>query len=586
MPPTARVPFDLDEAERARPEVTPQQRTAAESIIDLLCDQGLDTYFGLPGGPIIPIFDAILTNPRARLIEPRHETYGTFAAMGYHRASGKVPVVVVTAGPGATNVVTGVVAAHMERVPMLVICGDVPWAATGRKMFQDTGEDGIGIGRMLKGVSRAVVRVAQPQSASSQVCAALQAATNPANPGPAVVVISIDRAGSKTNPPRVFAQPQASTVPPPDESVLREVCGRLTRAHRPLILVGAGCRNSAQRIIHLAEVLGVPFATTPQAKGILSEAHPLSLGTCGVGASLWARRYIGTGPDACLVLGTDLDDMSTTGTPPIGSGGFLVHVDQDPAVFARNVPTALAVVHDVGAFASAAASFAAGSGARRDSLALLREVRAETPFDVEDFAKDESTPIAPHRAIADLSSSLGANAVFVTDIGEHTLFALHYLKIEPPRSFVVHLGLGSMGSGIASAIGQALGNPESQVVCICGDGGMEMAGMELLVAVKLRLPIIYAVFNDARYNMVYHGYRMTFGRDAAWDSAPVDFAGWADAVGARGQRIERPGQITAELLRSLTRGGSPAVLDIRHDASMRIRNGGRAESVRDMAGLK
>jgi acetolactate synthase I/II/III large subunit len=140
-----------------------------------------------------------------------------------------------------------------------------------------------------------------------------------------------------------------------------------------------------------------------------------------------------------------------------------------------------------------------------------------------------------------------------------------------------------MGSGVCSAIGHAYGNRDRRVVCICGDGSMQMAGSELLVALKLRLPIVYAVFNDARYNMVYHGYRQQFGSEAAWDTPWVDFVAWAAAMGIPGARIERPGQITAELLDRLTADGRPAVLDIRHDPAVRIRGAGRVEALQQMS---
>ncbi|MCS6915862.1 MAG: thiamine pyrophosphate-binding protein [Myxococcales bacterium] len=584
MPPTARVPFALTPVE-ASPRDSPQ-RTAAEAVVDLLCSMGLDTYFGLPGGPIIPLFDAILTHPKARLIEPRHETYGTFAAMGYHRASGRVPVVVVTAGPGATNVVTGVVAAHLERIPMLILCGDVPWAATGRKMFQDTGEDGIDIRHMLQGVTRAAVRVAQAQSASSQVCAALRAATQPHHPGPALVVISIDRAGMRTSSPQVHAPPlEVGFQPPePDSNLLRTVAAELHRARRPLLVIGAGCRKDAARVQQLVDRTGIPFLSTPQAKGILSEEHPLCLRTGGAGSSVWARQYTAAEPDVTLVLGTDLDDMSIAGTPPVGPGGTLIHVDTDPSVFGRNVPTAIGAAFDVGRFAAALCTHLE-SGWPRDGQALLRQVCTGSAFNVPEFALDTSMPLAAHRALSDLQRALGPRGTFVTDIGEHTLFALHYLTATEQRRFIVHQGLGSMGSGISSAIGLALGDPTRRVVCICGDGGMQMAGMELLVALKLRLPIVYAVFNDARYNMVYHGYRMLYSREATWETPQVDFAAWARALGARGEQVDRPGQITHDLLVELTRDNMPAVLDIRHDAGLRISNNGRVESLREMGKL-
>jgi len=172
--------------------------------------------------------------------------------------------------------------------------------------------------------------------------------------------------------------------------------------------------------------------------------------------------------------------------------------------------------------------------------------------------------------------------VFVTDIGEHMLFALHYLTADRPDRFVVHLGLGSMGSGIGSAIGLALGDRARRVICVCGDGGMQMAGMELLVARKHGLRVVLAVFNDARYNMVFHGYRHTFGREAAWDTPRVDFAAWARALGVASATIERPGQITTELLDRLTAEG-PAVLDVRQDANVRIRGDGRIEAIAQMS---
>jgi acetolactate synthase-1/2/3 large subunit len=211
------------------------------------------------------------------------------------------------------------------------------------------------------------------------------------------------------------------------------------------------------------------------------------------------------------------------------------------------------------------------------------EITKGSPFDNADFRRDDAPHLAPHRAVHDLETAAGETATFVSDIGEHMLFGLHYLTALGPRSFVVHLGLGSMGSGVSSAIGHALGNPHRRVVCICGDGSMQVAGSELLVALKHRLPIVYAVFNDARYNMVYHGYRQQFGAEAPWDTPWVDFVAWAGSMGIPGARIEHPGEITAELLDRLTADGRPAVLDIRHDPAVRIRGAGRVESLKQMA---
>jgi acetolactate synthase-1/2/3 large subunit len=558
-------------------------RTAADAVIAQLCSLGIDTFFGVPGGPVIPVFDAILTNKSAQLIESRHETTAVFAAMGLYRASGRVSGIVVTAGPGATNVVTGVVAAHCERTPLVVICGDVPWSATGKKLLQDTGTYGVGIERMLSGVTRAVIRIAHASSAAAQMKAAAEAALNPANPGPVLVVISVDRAGSSGAGPALFGAAVTADVSRavPDRELLESIAQHLDSAQRPLVMIGAGCRRDAEKVANLIDALGVPFVTTPQAKGIVSEAHVLSLRTCGMGASWWARRYMKAGPDVTIVLGTDLDDVSTAGTPPIGSDGRLIHVDTDSTVFARNFRTQIGATYDIGTFAEALSAYV---GKRRipNRRRLAAEAKLESPFDVPTFAHDDSGPIAPHRIIADLEKAVGPDATFVTDIGEHMLFALHYITAKTPSRFTIHLGLGSMGSGIGSAIGLALGNRERRVVCICGDGGMQMAGSELLVAIKYKLPIVYAVYNDARYNMVYHGYRHTFGRQAEWNTECIDFVAWAEAMGARGRRIDKAGEITAELLDELTADG-PVVLDIRQNADLRIRGDGRIEAVRQMS---
>ncbi|HSO38959.1 MAG TPA: thiamine pyrophosphate-binding protein, partial [Labilithrix sp.] len=504
--------------------------------------------------------------------------YAAFEAMGFHRATRRVAGVAVTAGPGATNVVTGVAAAHFERVPMLVLCGEV--ASDGRRLAQDLDFDGGGgLERLFGGMARAVVRITSAESAVGQVTAAFRAATDPVRPGPAIVVLPIDRADARAVPPRIHAFHSRSRPAAPDPAAVDEVAARLHRAARPLLVIGGGCREHEPALDALVRALGVPFVTTPQAKGLVSELHPLSLRTGGMSASWWARRYCQSNPDVALVLGTDLDDTSTAGTPPVGPSGEVLHVDQDASVFARNFPTTLSAVSDVGAFARALSRRAVR---HERGGALARAAKQASPFDEPAFARDGGSPIRPHRVIADLERAAGPRARFVTDIGEHMLFALHYLTARSADRFTIHLGLGSMGSGIASAVGLALGDPSRRVVCICGDGGMQMAGMELLVALQHRLPLVYAVFNDARYNMVYHGYRLTHDREAAWSTPQVDFVEWARSLGAPGRRIERPGEITRAMLDELTAQG-PAVLDIRHDPDVRIRGDGRIEALRQMS---
>lgn len=556
---------------------------AAHHIVGALVEAGCDAFFGVPGGPVAPVFDAIHSSG-ARLVSSRHESAAAFEAAGYYRATGRVPVVVVTSGPGATNALTGVASAHVEGVPMVVLCGDVAWAAEGRVLLQNSGPEGLDVEHMFAKITRATVRVAHARSAATQAIAALDAAVDPARPGPALLVVPIQCGTERAHAVRIERAVVARTAAP-SRAVVAEVCNMLVEAGRPLIVVGAGCRPHAAALRELLDRFDIPFVTTPRAKGLVSETHPRSLRHGGLAASYWARRYTMLGVDVALVLGTDLDDCSVGPTPYVSAGGRLVHVDTDPSVFHRNLPTDIGVTADVGAFVEAMSDLVAEQGHRNGrGTALVRDVRsAGSPFEHAGFEGDDAPTLRPDRAIADLARAAGPGARFVTDIGEHMLFALHYLTAGGPDAFTIQLGLGSMGSGICSAIGLALGDPSRRVVCVCGDGGMQMAGMEALVAVRERLPVVFAVFNDARYNMVHHGFRTTFGREADWETPWVDFALWARSMGIPGLRVNHPGELTAARIDRLTADGGPLVLDMRIDRDVRLKGAGRVESLQQMS---
>jgi len=559
--------------------------SAARRLVEALVERGVDTFFGIPGGPICPVFEAIRLTPTARLIESRHETHAAFAAALFHRASGRVPAVVVTAGPGITNAVTGIASASLERTPMLVIAGDVAWATTGGRMVQDSGPEGLSAETMLASVTRAQVRAAHSRSVVSQALAALERACDPVLPGPALFVLPLDRAMGEATEIQLPARIGRFTVAPPRESVRRTVA-LLQEARRPLIVLGAGCRGHAAAVRALIDACPIPFVTTPRAKGIVSEHHPRSLRNGGIAASIWARRYTALPVDVCLALGTDLDDTSMGPTPYVGPRGSLVHVDLDARVFGRNVQTTLGINADIALFASAVCEEAARLGLTNNRARLaLQAARSVSPFDSPDPGSDAAFPVQPQRLLIDVEAAVGPRVRFITDIGEHMLFALHYLTATVPDAFHVQLALGSMGSGIAGGIGLALADPSRPVVCVAGDGGMQMAGMEALVAIRERLPILFLVFNDGRYNMVHHGMRQIFGEASAYDTPPINFATWARAIGMPAVVVDRPGQLDSALVGTLRAGRGPALIDARIDATARIRGGGRVEALQQMSVL-
>lgn len=574
--PTSDV-FELSPARRAR--LLPEPVRAARSLIEALVTAGIDTFFGIPGGPAAPLFQALDEVPGARLIESRQESAAAFSAAGYFRATGRVPAVVVTAGPGATQAVTGVVNASLERIPMIVIAGDVAWSATGGRLAQDSGPDGVAIDEMFAKCTRAQIRIARAESAASQALAAVDAALDPERPGPALVIVPMQHGAASVRPPRTIRRRRERSLEV-DEAAVREACETLAEARRPLIVLGGGCRRYGPAIRRLVDAIDVPFVTTPGGKGVVSEAHPRSLRHGGLAASAWARAYTRDGVDGCVVLGTDLDDASIGPTKYVAEGGRLVHVDLDARVFHRNLPTSLGVVADLEAFADAMRVLWSAEGTSHGEIgAELRLLKACTrPY--EEPACVTAGRIAPHRALLDLQAAL-PDAMFCSDIGEHMLFALHYLTAKGPSDFHIQLSLGSMGSGIATSIGLALGARDRRVVCVAGDGCMQMMGSEVMVAVKERLPIVFAVFNDARYNMVHHGMKQLYGRARAWEGgSPIDFAMWARAYGLASRTIDGAGQIAAAVEEAAHR---PLLLDIRIDREIRLKGAGRVESLQQMS---
>lgn len=581
-PPLLSVPALLGPAESEQTNSRLAPGAAARRLVEALVARGVNVFFGIPGGPVCPVFEAIRLTPGARLVESRHESHAAFAATLHYRATGRTSAVVVTAGPGATNAVTGIASASLERAPMLVITGDVAWATTGGRMAQDSGPEGIALESMLRPITRVQIRAAHSRSVVSQAMAALDVAEDPTNPGPALFVLPLDRAMG-TCDPLLVTRPTRVVSNEPGRDVVVRTAQWLKEAERPLIVLGAGCRGHEDVIRRLMDAVDVPFVTTPRAKGIVSERHPRSLRNGGMAASLWARRYTASPVDVCLVLGTDLDDTSMGPTRYVGDQGILVHVDQDARVFGRNVPTAVGITADIGAFCTA--MLEEPVVVRGSAIRALLEARAESPLDSPDASTDMSSPIRPQRLIMDLEAAVGPRARYVTDIGEHMLFALHYLTARGPDSFYVQLNLGSMGSGIAGAIGLGIADPSRPVVCIAGDGGMQMAGMEALVAMRERLPILFVVFNDGRYNMVHHGMRQIFGEASLYDMPGIDFAAWAKSFGMPSAVVRAPGELDARLVRELLSHGGPALIDARIDASTRIRGGGRVEALQHMSML-
>jgi acetolactate synthase I/II/III large subunit len=534
----------------------PLTRRVADTIVDLLVQSGVDVLFGLPGGPVSPIHDALMDRDEIRTITTRHESGAMFAAAGYARTSGRLGVAVVTSGPGVLNAMTGLASAYCDGLPVLLLVGEVPRKVHGKGALQDGSAYGLNIVAMTGHISKLSAELGEPGQAALLVRRAITTALS-GRRGPVVLTVPMDVALAPVVAPRITADTTLSHAIP--VQALDEVAMMLELGARPLILAGSGCRagRAPEHLIRLAEKLGCPVATTPKAKGVFPEDHPYALGVYGLGGHPSARTYIEDGVDILIALGTSLGDLSTDGwSKALQAPRALIQVDVD----ARQIGKSYAPTHAVVATAEA---FLAGLLARSHPVTRPAPggvVRHELP--------SRPDRIAPHVAVREIQAVLAEDAIITVDSGEHFLFATHYLETTAPDAFLVMTGLGSMGQSIGAAMGAQLARPDRTCAAICGDGCFAMNAFEVATAVQQRLPIVVFVFNDQRLGMVEIGHQTVYGRKPDYPLA-MDIAALAAGLGATVLRADRPGDILA--IRDVIAGRTgPVVVEVRIDPDVRL----------------
>lgn len=531
----------------------------ADLLVRMLEDAGVDVVFGLPGGAISPVHDALLDSS-IRVVTTRHEAGAMFAAAGYAHSTGKLGVVAVTSGPGALNAMTGLASAHCDGLPVMLLVGEVPRPAHGKGVLQDGSAHGLQIVEMTRHVSKLALEVPRPSNLPHLARRAIATALS-GRKGPVVLTLPLDVSLAELSPPRSGGAVNLGEVL--SVELLDELAALLLGAERPVILAGSGCRggNAPARLQVIAERFGCPVATTPKAKGVFPEDHALALGVFGLGGHASAQRYIESGVDVVVAIGTSLGDMSTNGFSQALQAKTLVHVDID----ARQIGKSYAPTHAVVASAAELLGGLADRLAHRGSPAP-RKLRT-LPGRVERQKLASSTKpgrIAPQDALAEIQALLPSDTIFTVDSGEHFVFATHFLEINDPDAYIVMTGLGSMGQSIGAAIGAQLAHPERAVAAICGDGCFAMNAFEIATAVAERLPIRVFVFNDERLGMVENGHQNVYGRRPSYPTNPLDVVAVAAGLGAQTMRIDGRDQLAAAKDLLLAAPG-PVVIDVRID---------------------
>jgi acetolactate synthase-1/2/3 large subunit len=550
--------------------------TAAVALLETLAHHGVRMAFGIPGGAASPIFDALLEIPEITFVATRHEAMAGFAASGYARATGLPALVLTTSGPGLTNAITGMASAALEELPVIFLSGEVASTVTGRGALQDGSQLGLDAIGTVRSMTRWATTLQSADAAAGTGERAWQMATGE-RPGPVYIGVPLDVGGRASRSPHRIA-----TVPRPpaaaDADACRKAAKLLASARRPLLLLGNGARSAAAEARTLAERLSLPVVVTGHAKGVFPETHPLYLGIVGVGQHPSVAEYLAEQPDVVCVVGSRLGDIATNGWRlPLAGTSETIQIDRDPFLLGRNAPVTLGIVGDARCALHALIAALPTDVARpRRVVPPCRSARAE-------LSQSNAVPLKPQRVLAALSEAF-PDAIWCSDIGEHLTMALHYLRIDSPDRFHAMTAFGSMGSGIGSAIGVKLARPNDTVIAICGDGGLAMHAGEILTCVESGIGVLFAVFNDGRWNMIEQGFRAVYGRlPPSLPAHIADLATVARGFGAEGITIRHPGQLQSERLRELGRSTRPVILDIRIDASESFTAESRAATIRHFA---
>ncbi|MEN0063203.1 MAG: thiamine pyrophosphate-binding protein [Myxococcota bacterium] len=490
---------------------------AADTIARWLEDRGITRVYGIPGGAISPFFDA-LNDCSLELVECQHEGMAGHLAAGEALATRRPGVLAVTSGPGILNAITPIAAAKEDEIPLLVLVGEVRSEWSGKGALQDGGPQGLNIGQILQPLTRFQAALDEPGSVVELMESAWQAAmTYPQ--GPAVIRLPVDQALARLQLPDHSALPPPPQPVMPDQAAIEEAAQHLREAKRGAIIAGLGAqvRELGPELSRLAAQLKMPILTDIEARSLFAPDDPMVLGALGIGQTEKVSRYLAEPIDVLLTVGVRLDDTSTAGfTLTANSDCTRIQMDHDPVRIGRAFAVDVAIVGDL---ALACEHLVEACGRRQEAGPSQPIVVPTPPFD-------------PRVVVEVFEKRWPANTRFLSDIGNHLLFSA--AMKTPPGGFQVRIGLGGMGASVGRAMGMAAEvGGVLPIVCICGDGTMLMVGNELATAVRYRVPLVLAVFDDGGWGMVNHGMKESYGRSAHGDRADVSLVDFARAMGAQ-----------------------------------------------------
>jgi len=553
-----------------------EQMDGGRALIRALEEEGVDVMFGLPGGAILPVYDPIIDSS-IRHILVRHEQGAGHMAEGYAQATGRPGVAMVTSGPAATNIVTPLCDAHLDSVPMVVITGQVPYAAIGTDAFQECDTTGI-----TQSITKHNFLVTEAQDIPRTIKEAFHIATT-GRPGPVLVDIPkdiVDPANPRSDmtweddvamdlpgySPRVDVDPEA----------IRAAAKLVRDAERPVLYVGGGIlkARAAEALRELAEMTGIAVVTTLMARGAFPDSHELCLGMPGMHGNYTAVTAMQEA-DLLVALGARFDDRVTGRLDGFAPDARIVHVDIDPAELGKVCRPDVAVQGDVRVAIEALVAELTDSGTGDVDRSVWRSRisgwQERFPLAYEPWVPGEQ--LKPQYVIEQLRDATPDDTIVASGVGQHQMWASQYWTFDHPYTWINSGGLGTMGFSIPAAIGAKVARPDRMVWAVDGDGCFQMTAQELVTATVENIPIKVALLNNSYLGMVRQWQEMFYEErysEVFLSKEVPDYKMWAESMGCVAMRVDDPDEVAPAIERANEVDDRPVVIDFRVAAAEKV----------------
>jgi acetolactate synthase-1/2/3 large subunit len=543
------------------------KKTGAEIFVESLRQEGVKTVFGLPGGVVLKLFDVLCQQKDIELVLTRHEQAAAHMAEGYAKATGKAGVVLVTSGPGMTNIVTGLADAYMDSVPLVAFTGQVPTNLIGNDAFQEA--DNVGISRPC---TKHNVLVKDVKDLAEIIKEAFYIATT-GRPGPVLVDIPKDVSTEKAEfkyPDKINLRGYNPTVNG-NKYQVKQAAEEIVKAKRPMIYVGGGAvfSSAAEEILEFAEIAQIPVTMTLMGLGSFPGTHPLSLGMLGMHGAYWSNMAMHHA-DLLIAVGARFDDRVTGKLSEFCPEARVIHIDIDPTSIKKTFHAHIPIVGDVKAVLR---QMNVVLRAMDGNPAEMKTLRAPWLRQIDDWKKahplvykQDDKITKPQYVVEKLYELTKHNAIIATDVGQHQMWAAQYFKGTKPRTWLTSGGLGTMGFGFPAAIGAQKAFPDKLVICITSEGSFQMNLQELATASEQKLPVKIVLMHNGCHGMVRQWQDLFYeSRYSASQlgNAP-DFVKLADAYGILGLRAVKPSEVEPVLKEGLKHKG-PVLMDVHTD---------------------